>query len=152
MSGARRPEVDVYTGDEFVFAVRPEIDNEQLNRLHAEGFEHHVTDHDWQPQLQHSLLWIGAFDDERLIGFVNVAWDGGVHAFLLDTAVELAYRRRGIGTRLVHEAVEAVRRRGGLDWLHVDSDDALMERFYLPAGFRPTPAGVVDVSSGGSVS
>jgi ribosomal protein S18 acetylase RimI-like enzyme len=138
----------VSTDEGIVFRVRPEISNEQLNRLHAEGFEHHVVDHDWQPQLRHSLLWIGAFDCERLIGFVNVAWDGGVHAFLLDTAVEVPYRHRGIGTRLVHEAIEAVKRRGGLEWLHVDSDDVLMERFYYPVGFRPAPAGLVNVAQG----
>jgi ribosomal protein S18 acetylase RimI-like enzyme len=133
------------TRDEIVFVVRPRIDNDQLNRLHAEGFQHHVTDHDWQPQLAHSLLWVGAFDGERLVGFVNVAWDGGVHAFLLDTAVEVGYRRRGIGTRLVREAIDAVRRRGSLEWIHVDSDDILMERFYYPAGFSPCPAGTVNV-------
>jgi ribosomal protein S18 acetylase RimI-like enzyme len=137
----------VYTGDDIVFRVRPEIDNEQLNRLHAEGFEHHVVDHDWQPQLRHSLLWVGAFDGDRLVGFVNIAWDGGVHAFLLDTAVEVAYRHGGIGTRLVHEAIEAVRQHGGLEWIHVDSNDELMQNFYFPAGFRATPAGVVNVAS-----
>lgn len=133
-------------GDDIVFRVRPEIDNEQLNRLHAEGFKHHVVDHDWRSQLRHSLLWIGAFDRERLVGFVNVAWDGGVHAFLLDTAVETPYRRRGMGTRLVREAIEAVRQHSGIEWLHVDSDEQLMERFYFPAGFAPTPAGLVNVA------
>jgi hypothetical protein len=27
------------------------------------------------------------FGDRALIGFVNVAWDGGDHAFLIDTKV-----------------------------------------------------------------
>jgi hypothetical protein len=31
--------------------------------------------------LSRSLAHIGAYDDEQLIGFVNVAWDGGLHAF-----------------------------------------------------------------------
>jgi ribosomal protein S18 acetylase RimI-like enzyme len=136
----------VYTSNDIVFRVRPQIDNDQLNRLHAEGFEHHVLDHDWQPQLEHSLLWVGAFDGDRLVGFVNIAWDGGVHAFLLDTAVEVPYRRRGIGTRLVREALEAARRHGGLEWVHVDSDDVLMRDFYGPAGFSPVPAGTVRVA------
>jgi ribosomal protein S18 acetylase RimI-like enzyme len=137
----------VYTGNDIVFSVRPSIDNDQLNELHAEGFEHHVTGHDWTSQLEHSLLWIGAFLGERLVGFVNVAWDGGVHAFLLDTAVPLDMRHRGIGTRLVYEAIEATRRRGGIEWLHVDSDEALMKRFYEPAGFQPAPAGTIWVGT-----
>lgn len=94
------------------------------------------------------MLWIRAFDGERLVGFVNVAWDGGAHAFLLDTAVAVAYRRRGIGTQLVREAIDAVRAHGGLEWIHVDSDAELMERFYVPAGFRPAPAGLVNVADG----
>jgi ribosomal protein S18 acetylase RimI-like enzyme len=138
----------VYTGRDIVFRVRPEIDNEQLNRLHAEGFEHHVSHHDWQPQLRRSLSWIGAFDGERLIGFVNLAWDGGVHAFLLDTSVDVAYRHRGIGTRLVREAIDAARTHGGIEWIHVDSDEVLMRDFYGPAGFTRTPAGLVNVAAG----
>jgi hypothetical protein len=37
--------------------------------------------------LQHSLTWITASSDGVLVGFVNVATDGGAHAFLLDTTV-----------------------------------------------------------------
>ncbi len=33
----------------------------------------------------HSLGWVTAHDGDVLVGFVNVAWDGGDHAFLLDT-------------------------------------------------------------------
>lgn len=133
--------------NDVVFRVRPRIANQEWDRLHAEGFEHHVLGYDWASQIeQHSLTWIGAYHRDRLIGFVNVAWDRGVHAFLLDTAVELAYRRRGIGTRLVREAIAAVKRHGGIEWLHVDSDEVLMKQFYEPAGFRPTHAGLVDVS------
>lgn len=135
----------MYTKPDIVFRVCPEVGNDDLNRLHAEGFDHQVVGHDWQPQLERSLLWVGAFHRERLVGFVNVAWDGGVHAFLLDTVVEVAYRERGIGTRLVREAIEAARRAGGIEWLHVDSDEELMARFYFPAGLSPTPAGVVRV-------
>ncbi|TDC74765.1 GNAT family N-acetyltransferase, partial [Streptomyces hainanensis] len=39
--------------------------------------------------------------DGRLVGFVNVAWDGGAHAFLLDTVVASDHRRLGIAARLV---------------------------------------------------
>jgi hypothetical protein len=45
----------------------------------------------WAQRLdRHALTWVGAFDDGRLIGFVQVCWDGGAHAFLLDTAVDPA--------------------------------------------------------------
>ena len=41
----------------------------------------------WRPVLERSLTWVTAHEGDRLVGFVNVAWDGGVHAFLLDTTV-----------------------------------------------------------------
>ncbi len=78
----------------------------------------------------------------RLVGFVNVTWDGGVHAFILDTMVAAAHRRQGIATRLVKEATDRARA-AGCEWLHVDFDDELRP-FYLDAcGFEPAPAGVI---------
>ncbi|MBV8086344.1 MAG: GNAT family N-acetyltransferase [Chloroflexi bacterium] len=93
--------------------------------------------------LARSFTWITAHDGERLVGFVNVAWDGGVHFFLLDTIVRADCRHRGIGSQLVREAIKACRGQG--DWLHVDSDQALMREFYNPCGFEPTPAGLVSL-------
>ena len=37
----------------------------------------------------------------RLVGFVHAVWDGGTHAFILDTVVAAEVGRRGVGTRLV---------------------------------------------------
>ena len=34
---------------------------------------------------------------DTLLGFVNVAWDGGDHAFLLDTKTLEDHQRQGIG-------------------------------------------------------
>lgn len=137
----------MYTGPEVVFRVRPKIDSAELNVLHAGGFGHPVFEWDWTPQLEkYSLTWIGAFRRQRLVGFVNLAWDGGVHAFLLDTVVDARLRRRGIGTRLVREAIAEARRTRGIEWVHVDSDETLMQQFYFPAGFEPTQAGTVNVS------
>jgi len=101
--------------------------------------------------LERSLLWICAYEGVRLVGFCHLAWDGGVHAFLLDPTVREGYRRRGIGTALVREALAAAAAHAGLEWVHVDASAVLMERFYGPAGFRPTSAGVVwldDVRAG----
>jgi GNAT superfamily N-acetyltransferase len=92
---------------------------------------------------RHSAGWVCAYDGGRLVGFVNVAWDGATHFFLLDTTVAPSHRRRGIGARLVQEAVTLSRRRGG-DWLHVDYDEELTP-FYEACGFRPTPAGLIQL-------
>lgn len=54
----------------------------------------------FQPILSRSLGHVGAFDGEALVGFVNIAWDGGVHAFILDTCVDTAHQRQGIALKL----------------------------------------------------
>lgn len=96
---------------------------------------------DFRPVLDRGLGHVCAYADERLIGFVNVAWDGGQHAFILDTCVDRDWRRRGIATALVAEAT-ALARDGGAGWLHVDFEPHL-EPFYRACGFRPTAAGLI---------
>jgi GNAT superfamily N-acetyltransferase len=91
--------------------------------------------------LPRSLAHLGAYDEGRLIGFVNIAWDGGIHAFILDTCVHPDLRRRGIATALVSEAVRVARARGA-EWLHVDFEPHL-QGFYAACGFAPTAAGLI---------
>ena len=125
------------------YAWRGHFDNVELDALHAEGFGHPLLAIDWGSQLErHSLGWVCAREGEQLLGFVNVAWDGGIHAFILDTLVAGRAQRQGIGTKMIEVAlVEA--REAGCEWLHVDFDDDL-RRFYLDAcGFTPAPAGVI---------
>lgn len=95
----------------------------------------------FQPVLARSLAHVGAYDGSTLIGFVNVPWDGGVHAFILDTCVDPGYRRQGIALRLVRRAAELARQRGA-EWLHVDFEPHL-EGFYRQCGFGPTAAGLM---------
>lgn len=122
----------------------PPITNPALNALREAAWAD-VGDQDWGPVLQRGLGWVGATDGDRLVGFVHVAWDGGVHAFLLDTTVHPDYQCQGIGRALVREAAAMARARGA-EWLHVDYEDALA-RFYRGCGFRPTAAGVLDLAT-----
>ena len=130
-------------GGAIRYAWRGPFGNAELNPLHAEGFGHPVLPgDDWLGQVErHSLGWVTARDDDRLVGFVNVAWDGGCHAFILDTTVDPTHRRRGIGLALVHRAVEEARR-AGVEWVHVDYEPRYAP-FYERCGFLPTPAGVL---------
>jgi ribosomal protein S18 acetylase RimI-like enzyme len=96
---------------------------------------------DFAAVLSRSLVSLCARDGERLVGFVNVAWDGGRHASIFDLAVHPAYQRRGIGTRLTREAIDRARERGA-EWLHVDFKPHLAD-FYHGCGFRPTAAGLI---------
>ncbi|MEB3042578.1 GNAT family N-acetyltransferase [Rhizobium mulingense] len=99
---------------------------------------------DFSRILPRSLAHVGAYHDDSLVGFVNVAWDGGVHAFLLDTCVHPEMRRQGIATQLIREATRIARERGA-EWLHVDFEPHLTS-FYRACGFRPTEAGLIKLA------
>jgi GNAT superfamily N-acetyltransferase len=117
--------------------------NAELKALHRNSFGGTVRPVDWSARVhRHSLGWVCARDGALLIGFVNVAWDGGVHAFILDTMVDEGVRRRGVGRALLAVATEQARA-AGCAWLHVDFEEHLRP-FYLDAGqFTATGAGVI---------
>ncbi|MGY0231406.1 GNAT family N-acetyltransferase [Longispora urticae] len=119
------------------------VEDEALSALHARAFGGDSQATPWRERLdRHALSWVGAFDAGRLVGFVQLCWDGGAHAFLLDTAVDPSWQHQGIGQRLVAAAV-ADAREAGCQWLHVDFEPDL-EEFYLDrCGFRPTRAGLL---------
>lgn len=125
------------------YGWRAAFGNPEVNRLHAEGFGHPVLEDDWWGLVErHSLGWVCARDGAGLVGFVNVAWDGGVHAFILDTLVATHLRHRGIGTAMVALAADRARA-AGCEWLHADFDEEL-RAFYIDAcRFEPTDAGVM---------
>lgn len=125
------------------YAWRGHLTNNAVNALHAEGFEHDPFDDDWETQLErHSLGWVCAYDGDELVGFVNVAWDGAVHAFILDTLVAVRLQRRGIGAQLVAVAATNARE-AGCEWLHVDYEPALRDFYVKACGFAETEAGLI---------
>jgi ribosomal protein S18 acetylase RimI-like enzyme len=126
----------------IVYHVNPAVSNQALNDLFAAAWSAHCTT-DFEPILSRSLAYICAYDNQHLAGFVNVAWDGGVHAFLLDTTVHPEVQRRGIGQQLVREAIDVARSRG-IVWLHVDYEPHL-DSFYRTCGFWHTNAGLIQL-------
>jgi ribosomal protein S18 acetylase RimI-like enzyme len=126
--------------NEIAYRVSPPVSSDDLNALFAASWETHQPT-DFAPLLRHSLTYVCAYDGGRLIGFVKLISDGGVHAFLLDTTVHPDARRRGIGRELVRHAADAARARG-IEWLHVDYEPHL-DTFYKSCGFRHTHAGLI---------
>ncbi len=132
--------------DELVYAWRGSITDDEMVEL--------VVSHCGRPEAgwwdrirPHSLGWVTARTrDGVLVGFVNIAWDGGDHAFLLDTKTRGDWQRRGVATELVSRAAQHATT-AGCEWLHVDFDTDL-RRFYFDAcGFRPTDAGLIHLHS-----
>jgi GNAT superfamily N-acetyltransferase len=138
-----------YYGDgvAIIYEWRGDFTTAELNGLHAEAFETRIYDEsewNWLAQVQgHSLGWVTArAADGMLLGFVNVPWDGVVHAWIQDTMVARSARHRGIGRRVVEVAVEEARK-AGCDWMHVDFEDDLRPFYFDSCGFKPTNAGLI---------
>ena len=131
-------------------AWRGEFTNTELNELHAEAFETRVYDEsewDWQRLTErHSLGWVTARDGDRLVGFANVLWDGLVHAWIQDVMVARSNRRRGIGLALVETSRDRVRE-AGCEFLHVDFDHHLRDFYIGACGFKPTSAGLIELTA-----
>ena len=123
----------------------PITDEEMVDLVVSHGGRPSVG---WWPRInEHSLGWVGARDrNGLLVGFVNVAWDGGDHAFLIDTKTRKSYQHRGIGRELVRLAAMHAKA-AGCEWLHVDFKPEL-GRFYDNAcGFRRTDAGLMHLQT-----
>jgi GNAT superfamily N-acetyltransferase len=135
-------------GPMISYEWRGDFTSAEANALHAECFGHPVLgydDWDWRGQVErHSLGWVCARDGAELVGFVNVAWDGVVDAFVLDTMVTAGQRRHGVGTGLVEVAVREARA-AGCEWLHVDFEDHLRAFYFDACGFVPTTAGLIEL-------
>ena len=130
-------------GAPVTYAWRGTFSDAEVDALHAEAFGHPAGDVAWNERVARlSLGWVTARDDDGLVGFVNVPWDGAVHAFVVDTSVALRARRRGIGVRLV-EVVREHAAAAGCEWLHVDFEDDLRDFYLDGCGFAPTSAGLV---------
>jgi GNAT superfamily N-acetyltransferase len=142
LSGERRDDIGV------LYRVSPLLGSDEVNDLFAVAWSYHER-RDFDPVLQRSLVYICAYRGPTLVGFVNVAWDGGVHGFVLDTTVHPDLRRQGLGRRLVLLVAEEARERG-IQWLHVDFEPHLRP-FYDGCGFRPTEAGLLRLDRAGDL-
>jgi GNAT superfamily N-acetyltransferase len=131
------------------FAWRGAFTNAEIHALHAAAFETRLFDEsewNWVEQTrQYSLGWVVARDGERFVGFVNVLWDGLVHAFIEDVMVDADYRRRGVGVGVVHAARDGARS-AGCEFLHVGFDEELRDFYINACGFQPTAAGLMDLT------
>ena len=141
----------------IVFRNNAALSNADLNGLFSAGgvgagwpaWQKQLDTSDWQPVLSRSLVHVTAYsvdvdsDDARgfLVGFVNIAWDGRDHAFLVDTRVHPRFRHRNIGRDLVARAADAARA-AGCSVVHVDFSDELTS-FYRACGFVHTAAGLL---------
>jgi len=122
-----------------ILKVSPPVSSDELNALFSSVWPNHQKT-DFRPILDHALVYVCAFEGERLVGFTKVVGDGGIHGFLLDPTVAPDRQRNGIGQQMAELCADEARRKG-VEWLHVDYEPRLKD-FYDSCGFSPSAAGL----------
>ena len=82
-----------------------------------------------------SLYILGAFDENKLMGFVRCVGDGEHIVYVQDLIVDVEYKRQGIGKSLMEKAKEKftnVR----MFTLITDSMDEVSNSFYKTIGYK----------------
>lgn len=130
----------------LVLRWRGDFDDAELNELHSRAFQaKDLVVAQWKIRmLKHSLGWVTARNRDDLVGFTNVIWDGGPHAWLQDVMVDPGSQHNGIGARIVAEARERAQR-ASCEWLHVDFEPSLRRFYIATCGFAPSDAGLMDL-------
>ena len=123
----------------ITYEISPKLSNEDLSDLFENSWNE-ILDPHYANRLTSECIWVVAYDQERLVGFVKVVSDGGKHGFVLDTTTHTDYRNCGVGTELL-QRLSAASKEKGIEWLHVDFE-AKHTKFYRNAGFEHTEAGV----------
>ena len=77
---------------------------------------------------------VGAWDGERLVGFVRALSDGHLAAYVEDVMVHKDYRRSGVGERIMSRLLGEIRQSANVS-LFCEQPVA---RFYERNGFRAT--------------
>lgn len=131
------------------FQWRGAFANLEIHALHAEAFETRLYDEsEWNwVELCHrySLGWVVAREGGgRFVGFVNVLWDGFVHAYLEDVMVAADTRHRGVGEGLIRCAREGATA-AGCDFLHVSFEERLRPFYIEACGFAPCGSGLLEL-------
>ncbi len=83
----------------------------------------------------HSLLVLGAYTDDKLIGILRAVGDGETIVFIQDILVLPAYQRKGVGSALVREALARFSHVRQIGLLTDDLPETVA--FYKALGFRP---------------
>ena len=114
--------------------IRSEFIEEAYKIYEENQWESYLNDKDkLNRSFENSLYIVGAFEDNRLVGFVRCVGDAEYILYVQDLIVKPEYQRKGIGKelmRLVSEAFPAIRQ----FVLITDSDDVTSNEFYQAIG------------------
>lgn len=89
------------------YSFNRQIEPEQLQSLLRQtGWANQRSIDEIKTMLEGTPLTLGAWEDDRLIGFVRVITDGIYRALIDDVVVEESKRGAGIGSELMQQVIE----------------------------------------------
>ena len=125
--------------------VYKEFDNtlmERVKEIYAlEGWTAYLnSDEKLMRAFDNSLYVLGAFDDDKLVGFVRCVGDGEHILLVQDLIVDKVYQKQGIGTVLfktIWDRYKDVR----MFQVNTDLEDEVDNYFYKSMGMKPLVEG-----------
>lgn len=121
------------------------VDLSQLNQLFTRVWG--APKPNYEQVLGRSFAWVMVYRDGKLLGFANVAWDGGPNFFLLDVSIDPSSADEDkIFTDMIEAAVQRCRKEGGS--MRVDAPEELLKSYFQPLGFKPVSAAVINLPKG----
>ncbi|HKW79880.1 MAG TPA: GNAT family N-acetyltransferase [Casimicrobiaceae bacterium] len=104
--------------------------------LAADRFDNGRTPRQMETSFRNSFRSIIVRDDDRVIGTGRTLSDGVCNAYIVDVWTQSAYRRRGIGRRVIELLCESLRGQH----VYLFTDDR--RDFYAACGFVPRAVGM----------
>ena len=104
--------------------------------LAADRFDNGRTPRQMETSFRNSFRSIIVRDDDRVIGTGRALSDGVCNAYIVDVWTQSAYRRRGIGRRVIELLCESLRGQH----VYLFTDDR--RDFYAACGFVPRAVGM----------
>lgn len=115
------------------YHLNKQVDVEQLCELRRSVGWNRMETSLSDPELQR-FLTVSAYEDDRLIGHVEVVSNGVTDAYIQDLMVHPDMQHRGIGTRLMNMAIIEIRKRN-IYMISVIYGDKELQEYYEKFGF-----------------
>lgn len=81
--------------------------NEVIELYKDAGWWNERTEQDMEKMLSQAMA-VGAWENNKLIGFARVISDGIFRAYIEDVVIHSSFNRKGIGTQLIAKVVEGL--------------------------------------------
>lgn len=106
-----------------------------MTLYNSEGWDIYTEPERIKRAFEKSLYTLGAFEGERLTGFIRCMGDGEYDLYVSDLIVDKEYRRQGIGKALLSKAMESFNHIENFV-LMTGMEEESNNRFYRSMGMR----------------